>query len=120
MVNLFGRAVSGRENQPSFDRLWHDCLEEEGRVQSKATGTKEGNLALIAKTRKFKKPSPQKRKGNKPQGKHIDVSKLECYNCHKFGHFAKDCRQPKRKFKRSFQASIAEAEGEEEYSGYQR
>ena len=27
--------VSGHENQPNFDRLWHDCLEEEGRVQSK-------------------------------------------------------------------------------------
>ena len=34
------------------------------------------NLALTTKTRKFKKPSTQKRKGKKPQGKHIDVSKL--------------------------------------------
>ena len=86
----FLASVSGCENQPNFDRLWHDCLEEEGRVQSKAIGTKEGNLALTAKTRKFKKPSPQKRKGKKSQGQHIDVSKLECYNCHKIGHFAKD------------------------------
>ena len=62
-------AVSGRENQPNFDRLWHDCLEEEGRVQNKATGTKEGNLALTAKTRKFKKSFPSKKKEKKPQGK---------------------------------------------------
>ena len=48
-------AVSGHETQPNFDKLWHDCLEE-GRVQSKATGTKEGNLALTTKTRMFKKP----------------------------------------------------------------
>ena len=113
----FLASVSGRENQPNFDRIWHDCLEEEGRVQSKAIGTKEGNLALTAKTRKFKKPSPQKRKGKKSQGQHIDVSKLECYNCHKIGHFTKDCRKPKKKFKRRLQDSAAK---EEEYQGYQR
>ena len=93
----FLASVSGRENQPNFDRLWHDCLEEEGRVSGKAIGTKEGNLALTTKTKKFKKPSPQQKKGKKPQGKHIDVSKVECYNCHKFGHFESDCKQPKRK-----------------------
>ena len=93
-------SISGRENQPNFERLWHDCLEEEGRVSGKVTGTKKGNLSLTAKTKKFKKSSPQEKKGKKPQGKHIDVSKVECYNCQKFGHFAKDYRQPKRKFKR--------------------
>ena len=54
--------VSGRETQPNFDRLWHDCLEEEERVQSKATRAKEGDLALTTKTRKFKKPFTQKKK----------------------------------------------------------
>ena len=73
----FLASLSGRENQPNFDRLWHDCLEEEGRVSGKEFGTKEGNLALTAKTKKFKKPSPQKGKIKKPQGKRIDVSKLE-------------------------------------------
>ena len=68
-------------------------MEEKGKVSGKATGTKEGNLALTTKTKKFKKPSPQQKKGKKPQGKHSDVSKVECYNCHKFGHFARDCRQ---------------------------
>ena len=108
----FLASVSGCENQPNFDRLWHACLEEEGRVSGKEFGTKEGNLALTAKTKKFKKSSPQQKKGKKPQGKNIDVSKVECYNCRKFGNFAKDCRQPKRKFKRRFQASSAEEEEE--------
>ena len=48
----FLSAVNGCEDQPYFERLWHDCLQEEGRVQSKNGGSKERNLALAAKTRK--------------------------------------------------------------------
>ena len=104
--------VSGRENHPSFERFWHDCIEEEGRTSSKVI--KEGNLALAAKTKKFKKPFSQQNKGNKPQGKFSNMSKVECYNCHKFGHFAKDCRQNNKKPKRRFQAFVAEADEKEE------
>ena len=103
--------ISGREKQPNFVRLWHDCLEEEGRTSGKET--KEGNLVLATKTKKFKKPFPRQKKGKKPQGKFSDMSKVECYNCHKFGHFAKDCRNTKEKSKRRFQASVAEEEEEE-------
>lgn len=29
---VFLVAVNGYEIQPNFDRLWHDCLKDEGRV----------------------------------------------------------------------------------------
>jgi hypothetical protein len=29
---VFLASVNGRESQPNFERLWHDCLEEEGRL----------------------------------------------------------------------------------------
>jgi hypothetical protein len=32
---IFLALVNGREAQPNFDRLWHDCLEEEGRLKSR-------------------------------------------------------------------------------------
>ena len=53
----FMASVSGPQNQPTFERIWHDCIEEEGRTPGKAI--KEDNLALAAKINKFKKPFPQ-------------------------------------------------------------
>ena len=32
LPRLLGNLSGGRESQPNFDRLWHDCLEEEGRI----------------------------------------------------------------------------------------
>jgi hypothetical protein len=31
----FLSSINGREVQPNFERLWHDCLEEEGRLKSR-------------------------------------------------------------------------------------
>ena len=83
----FMASIYGRENQQTFERLWDDCIEEEGRTSGKVI--KPDNLALVAKTKKFKKPFPQQKKGKKPQGKFSNMSKIECYTCHKFGHYAR-------------------------------
>jgi hypothetical protein len=50
--------INARENQPDFERLWHDCLQEEGRIQSRNGTSKEQNLALAAKTRKGRRFTP--------------------------------------------------------------
>ena len=75
---------------------------------------KQDNLTLATKTKSFKKPFPQQKKGKKPQGKFSDMSKIECYTCHKFGHYAKDQRQNKKKPNRRFQASAQADEEEDE------
>jgi hypothetical protein len=119
---VFLASVNGREVQPNFDRLWHDCLEEEGRLKSRNESSLLRDHALSAKTKKWKKFPQAKGKGKKPQGKlsHLNphLSKVKCFNCNKLGHYARDCRNPPSQQKRKgrFQASVAteEAKPQEE------
>ena len=58
---VFLLGINSRETQPDFERLWHDCLQEEGRIQSIIGSSKEENVALTAKTKKWKRfPSRKK------------------------------------------------------------
>jgi hypothetical protein len=115
-------SVNGRESQPNFERLWHDCLEDEGRLNNRNDYPILKDHALAAKTKKWKKFPKSKGKGKKPQGKlsHLNphLSKVKCFNCNKLGHYARDCRSPPSQQKRRgrFQASVAtkEAKPQEE------
>jgi hypothetical protein len=45
----FLSSVNGREIQPMFERLWHNCLEEESRTTTRNEPTKEENSALASR-----------------------------------------------------------------------
>jgi hypothetical protein len=47
-------SVNGREVQPNFERLWHDCLEEEGRLKSRNEPSTVKDHALSTKAKKWK------------------------------------------------------------------
>jgi hypothetical protein len=114
----FLSSINGREVQPNFERLWHDCLEEEGIIKSINESSTVKDHALSAKAKKWKRFPQHKGKGKKPQGKHSHphshLSKVRCFNCNKLGHYAKDCRNPpsKQKQKSRFHASVATEEEE--------
>ena len=46
--------LNRREVQLKFDRLWHDCLEEEGRIQSRSGPPTKKDHKKAAKTKKGK------------------------------------------------------------------
>jgi hypothetical protein len=51
----FLSSVNGREVQPKFKRLWHDCLEEEGRLKRRNEPSSVKDHALSAKAKKWKR-----------------------------------------------------------------
>ena len=85
--------VNGREENPNFEILWHDCIQEEGRIKNKMVSTKEENLSLMARTKKERKhisPKDTFRAKKKYIHEGMDKSKLICFYCKNTGHFIWD------------------------------
>jgi hypothetical protein len=89
----FLSSVNGREVQPNFERLWYDCLEEEGILKSRNEPSTIRDNALSVKAKRWKKFPQHKGKG-KQSHFHSHLSKIRCSHCKRIGHYAKDCRNP--------------------------
>jgi ribosomal protein L15 len=50
------------------------------------------------------------RTGNERKSQNFDISKVKCYNCNEYGHFAKDCPKPNRRQ----QANLATTQTDDE------
>jgi hypothetical protein len=97
---VFVDGVVAREKLPSWERLWDDFVQEEKRRGyvhgSSSTSHEEENVALATTIKKkFRKVS---KGGQKPKGEgKKDMSKVKCFSCHKFGHYAGQCPNKKKK-----------------------
>ena len=77
-------AVNGCGVEPSFEKLWHDCLHEESRIKTKAGLVPQENLALAVRMKKGKgKKFLRKNKGKGNQRPNSDMPKIICYTCNK-------------------------------------
>ncbi len=95
--HTFVKGVVARDKLPDWTRLWDDFVQEESRegiLQSPPGGDDE-NVALVAAA-----------KGKKKK----DLSKVRCFACNTFGHYASQCpNTEKRKKKASVPESSAQA-----------
>ena len=90
---------------PSWKRLWDDFVQEELRVGSGSSSGQqerdEDTVALVAASKKKKvnrkgpKEGDKRKEGGEQQQR--DMSKVKCFACHKFGHYAGQCPNKKKK-----------------------
>nr|GEU66995.1 hypothetical protein [Tanacetum cinerariifolium] len=80
-------AVCAKMHVSSLPNIDADDLEE--------TDLKWQMAMLTMRGRRFLQRTGRNIRANGPTSLGFDMSKVECYNCHRKGHFARECRSPK-------------------------
>ncbi|GJV55524.1 putative ribonuclease H-like domain-containing protein [Tanacetum coccineum] len=82
-------------NQPNGSQLVHEDLEQIHEDDLKEMDLKWQLALLSMRARKYYQRTVKKITINGSDTAGYDKSKVECFNCHKMGHFAKECRGPR-------------------------
>ena len=94
----FAARLSSWKEAPPFEELWTACSQEELRI------------SLVANPEEVSNAYTAEYKGKKSKGprKKVDMSKVECYQCHKKGHYRSDRPDnPRNKKRGRDQANVA-------------
>jgi len=82
----FTSSIYGKKETTPFNELWSLCKIEETKLKAKIdVGSSEQAQAFAAMARRkgmFGKLGPQKKK---------NTLKVQCYGCHEYGHYKRDC-----------------------------
>ncbi|GJR67263.1 ribonuclease H-like domain-containing protein [Tanacetum coccineum] len=88
-------------NQPNRSQVVHEDLEQIHEDDLEEMDLKWQLALLSMKARKFYQRTGKKIIINGSDTAGYDKIKVECFNCHKMGHFARECRNPRSQENRS-------------------
>jgi phage terminase small subunit len=88
--------MNTRKEYPTFEELWTCCAQEESRISAKEKSQKKyDDQAFIEKFKNFmnKRKFVLRKKPNQEN----DMSKIQCFNCRKYGHYRNHCPELKKR-----------------------
>ena len=107
--SAFSSGFNSWKETPTFEQLWNACSQEE--VKISLVSNKENEEEKISNAISAHHKNTGTFKKSKGPGKKVDLSKIECYNCHKMGHYRSDCpKNPRNKKRERDHANIVEEE----------
>ncbi|GJS82493.1 ribonuclease H-like domain-containing protein [Tanacetum coccineum] len=88
-------------SQSSSPQLDHEDLEQVDHDDLEEMDLKWQVAMLSMRVKRFYKKTGRKLNFNSKEPVGFDKTKVECFNCHRRGHFARECRAPKNQRNRS-------------------
>jgi hypothetical protein len=94
--DAFVASMNTRKEYPTFEELWTCCAQEESRINAKEKfQRKDDDQAYRTKFKKFR--NKRKFDSSKKPNQEKDMSKIQCFNCRKYGHYKNHCPELKKR-----------------------
>jgi hypothetical protein len=88
--DAFSASMNTRKEYPTFEELWTCCAQEESRISAKEKPQKKyDDQAFISMFKNFR--NKRKFGSRKKPNQEKDMSKIQCFNCRKYGHYKNHC-----------------------------